>query len=447
MTTSVPPLPSTAPPPEGAGRVLDSFLPGAGGAPVADDHGAPDHREDELLVSGTAGVYRYGDTTDTVILDHESTYTTRIIVRRPRDPRAFSGTVVLEIGHPEMGSGPVWQFCGPLVGRRGHAHVLVTTRRNNQAYGAETPISLLRSFDPVRYGPLDFEEGGMTWDILAQVAALVRSDVEANPLAGLDVARVVAGGYSGGGAYTLMYLKLFHDRWRHDDGSPLIDAYLVGEPSWYQALSTLDDRHPDDQTVPDVDVPVISFYNMPLAPMVERVAPGATRFRPDDDTVAANGRAAGRRTYEIAGSAHVNMEGCGLPSSDLRLDHVFRLCVEHLERWVLGEPAPRGEPIAVGGEPPSALGDEHGNTSGGVRSTFVDIPRARYLQCAERGTGVMERFSPDKLRALYGSHDRYVAAVEARAAELVQQRWVLADDAAEQVATAASPSIAGWFAG
>jgi hypothetical protein len=124
---------------------------------------------------------------------------------------------------------------------------------------------------------------------------------------------------------------------------------------------------------------------------------------------------------------------------------VFQLCIDHLDLWAMGEPAPRGEPIAVDGEPPVARRDEHGNTIGGLRTTFVDVPRARYFTCQEQMTGVMEPFPAHELRSLYGDHAGYVAAVEARAAELVAERWLLRANADEQVATAASPEVAALF--
>jgi len=126
MTGSVPPLPTTAELPVGGGRIHDHFpAPIGEGAPLAGP-GAPGHVERELLVSGAANVYRYGATTDTIEVDHASSYTTRIISRRPQEGQPFSGTVILEIGHPEIGAGPLWRFCGPLIASRGHAHVLVT---------------------------------------------------------------------------------------------------------------------------------------------------------------------------------------------------------------------------------------------------------------------------------------------------------------------------------
>jgi hypothetical protein len=235
-----------------------------------------------------------------------------------------------------------------------------------------------------------------------------------------------------------MYLKNFHDYWRLEDGSPLFDAYFVGEPSWYQQISTLDERIPSDQGVPSIDVPVISLYTGPQQWMDHAIGPNTDRIRPHRD-----GERSGYRTYEIAGGAHVNGPGCGLPASDLRLDHVFRLCLDHLKRWSAGGFVPPvatrvavDNSLVAEGRSPRPQRDEHGNAVGGLRSTFVDVPRASYRVCRETNSGVMMPFDDDTLVALYGDHSRYVDAVRVRAGELVDAHWLLAAEAEEVILAA-----------
>jgi hypothetical protein len=188
-----------------------------------------------------------------------------------------------------------------------------------------------------------------------------------------------------------------------------------------------------------VDVPVISLTG-PQQWMDHAIGPGTDRMRPDRD-----GHRRGYRTYEIAGGAHINGPGCGLPASDLRLEHVFRLCVDHLKRWAAGEAVPpRGQRVAVDdslvaqGRSPRPKRDEHGNPIGGLRSIFVDVPRATYRVCRETNSGVMQPFGEDTLVALYGTRGRYLELVRERAAALVAAGWLLAADAGEVIAAAGS---------
>jgi len=434
-----PPLPATAAPPAGRGVIQLGTVTRAGQEPVQlEPEELEGYEELELLISGKANDYRYGETTDDLLVaEPDQPYTSRIVVHRPIDPTAFNGTVILEIAHPEIGLGPLWRATGSYLRAHGDAHVMVTTRRNTQAYGERTPVSILKAFDPERYAPVDFQEGGLSWDIIAQTAALLRSESPYNPLAGYGVSQIVGGGYSGAGAYALMFLRSFHDHWRRPDGGPLVDAWFVGEPSWYQQISTLDDRIPADQIVPDIDAPVISLYTGPQEWMDLATGLDVDRIRPDRD-----GERRGYRTFELAGGGHANMPGCGLPASDNRLDHIFRLCVDYLKRWAAGEGAPpHGERITLadpqeGRTSRRAVRDEHGNATGGLRTTWLDVPHARYTVCRETNTGVMEPFPPARMEELYGDQASYVRLVEQRGRQLVAEGWLLAADLPEVVAAA-----------
>lgn len=52
--------------------------------------------EEEFFQTGTANVYREGEGAPVVEIA-DAPYTTRLLVRRPRDPEKFSGNVVVEI--------------------------------------------------------------------------------------------------------------------------------------------------------------------------------------------------------------------------------------------------------------------------------------------------------------------------------------------------------------
>ncbi|MEO8313735.1 MAG: alpha/beta hydrolase domain-containing protein, partial [Pseudomonadota bacterium] len=59
------------------------------------DLAAQGYVEEEFLVAGNAGIYDWPDGREPVARAH-GPYATRILVRRPRDARKFSGTVIVE---------------------------------------------------------------------------------------------------------------------------------------------------------------------------------------------------------------------------------------------------------------------------------------------------------------------------------------------------------------
>ena len=117
--------------------------------------------------------------------------------------------------------------------------------------------------------------------------------------------------------------------------------------------------------------------------------------------------------------------------------HRQRLPVRSEDRAAQG-----GQRVAVDdslvaeGRSPRPKRDEHGNPIGGLRSTFVDVPRATYRVCRETNSGVMRPFGDDTLVALYGTHRRYLDLVRERAAALVAEGWLLPADSGEVIAAA-----------
>jgi Alpha/beta hydrolase domain len=112
-------------------------------------------------------------------------YTTRILVRSPRDRDAFSGDLLLELLHPEAGSETLWRNVRGYLLDRGDAYCQVTTRREPYNYLIQPPQTAIvrtKAFDPVRYAGIDFGDSGLSWDVISHVGRLLRSDVPENVL-------------------------------------------------------------------------------------------------------------------------------------------------------------------------------------------------------------------------------------------------------------------------
>jgi hypothetical protein len=420
---------SVAPPPAGKGAPFNA---------TPADLAAHGYVEEEFIVSGKANVYEYGPGGAVQIKTPDAPYATRILVRRPADPRRFSGTVRVETSHPQYGIDFVWSRTTGYVIANGDAVVSIATRRSESS-----PIEAMKAMDPVRYAPLNFTEAGLNWDVIGQVGRLLKTQIPENPLRGYRVKRLYAQGWSGGGALLLLYISDgFHQQVRMPDGGPIYDGYLVGEPSGYplinSAATALPKSDPREQVQP-IDVPVISLDTHPQEPY---------RRRPDGDRP--NDR---YRVYEVAGAGHNNLRlpplyeasvdadeavGCVYEVSRFPMYQFFDSTLARLDAWAArGVTPPPSVRIALGADGAQQL-DGHGNQVGGVRSTYLDVPTARYFANSPKPggggrscllDGAEEPFPAATLTALYGDHRGYVDKVDLRANALVREGWILPADA------------------
>jgi len=160
------------------------------------DHG---YVEEEYLVSGRANVYDWNADKKAVVRTPRAPYTTRMIVRWPIKRTRMSGTVVVEPLNPsnlfDLDIG--WALSGDQFMRNGDVWVGFTSK--------PVAVRSLKTFDPARYGKLDWDnplplddprncaqadiqtivdppeerrresEDGLVWDMISQVAAWARS--------------------------------------------------------------------------------------------------------------------------------------------------------------------------------------------------------------------------------------------------------------------------------
>jgi hypothetical protein len=110
--------------------------------------------------------------------------------------------------------------------------------------------------------------------------------------------------------------------------------------------------------------------------------------------------------YEVAGAAHVDFRlvgdlACGYEVSRFPMHHLFKSTLARLDAWAVRDVTPPASRRIALNADGSVMLDEHGNALGGVRTTYTDVPTARYFDnpgCSL--VGAQERFSPEKLRAL-----------------------------------------------
>jgi hypothetical protein len=419
---------SVTSPPAGNGVPFSSAS--VAGAAGAVDLAAQGYVEEELIVSGAANVYRYGADGAVEVERGGVPYATRILIRRPQSPRRFSGNVHVETSHPQLGVNVLWSQTFEYLLANGDAYVSIATRRSNNGSSA---IEGMQSFDPVRYATLDFTEDGLNWDIIGQVGRLLKTETPDNPLRDFDVERMYASGWSGGGALLLLYISDgFHDRARMPNGAPIFDGYLVGEPSGYPRINSMAAELPESderQEVQSRDVPAISLHTHPQEEY---------RRRPDGNR--SNDR---YRVYEVAGAAHADIRviggdlGCTYEVSRFPMHHLFKSTMERLDAWAArDETPPRSKRLTLDRDGSVKL-DDNGNPLGGVRTTYTEVPTARYVAensgegFCESGRlgGGQEPFPPEKLASLYKSHDDYVRKVTRLVKRLEREGWLLPADA------------------
>jgi hypothetical protein len=372
---------------------------------------------EEYFVSGTA---------------KDAPFTTRIIVRRPKDPASFSGVVVAEALHAG-GRSLVFEWSRVSILTRRHMFVEIVHSPAN--------INLLKTFNAERYASLNIVMG-QTNDVIAQAGMLIKSG--AGPFAAYRVQKITLMGTSASSGTVRNYLG-DHANLRLASGGPIFDGFLLTSTNGNTPL-------------PIVDVPMIQMPTQ--TEVVTWAAKGIAYRRPDSD------EAGNRfRLYEVAGMPHNNSrdspafqnDPCTLPVTDFPAGAFTGLALNYLADWITtGKTPPHAPPIAVDQNTendgsPLAL-DEYGNAKGGIRNVWVDVPTATNGVFGKGKTQAQDRLCqlagtkvplPDAtIRKLYPSKGDYVKKVEQRLTELVAQGWFLpeyADMVRRDVAAATIP--------
>ncbi|RVU23712.1 hypothetical protein EOT10_16665 [Streptomyces antnestii] len=436
---------------------------------VPEDLAKSGYTEGEYTVSGTANVYDWPEPGPAVVRTADAPYTTRMLVRRPSDPKKFSGRVVVEMLNPssrfDLNIG--WAHMHRQMVRNGDAWVGITVK--------PTALEALKNFDPERYrnlslaNPLPLNdprnctrvpadssrstENGLAWDIDAQVGRLMHSTSAANPLSydgRVTVRRVYGFGYSQTGGYLYNWIngvRPLADR--ANGGRPLYDGYLIaGAGGSFVGMVPMNQCAPVPPAgdpryrLKDVGVPVIHVMTQ------SDYLTGIDSRRPDSD--APEDR---YRHYEMAGTGHSSPDHLYYSARPSDIERTGReaprmICNEgprsrfpsyvfldamlrNLEGWTEdGVTPPHAAPITVKNGTPVL--DEHGNVTGGLRSPYLDVPTSTWYGNSTPGScdiaGHEVPFSRAQLSALYPSHGAYVSAVSANTRRLVSERTITPED-------------------
>jgi hypothetical protein len=459
--SSIQALASSVPVPQVSGPIASPDIPGAPSHNYiffASNHELASHGylEEEFFIKGTASTYNTPAGQTGTLKDSGLPYFTRVVVRRPADPKRFNGTVLVEWDNVTnlFDAENFWFFGWEHIMRAGYVWVGVST----QTIG----VAALKKWSPQRYGALDvgeivastgFNRGpdrdAMSFDIFSQAAQALRHPGDVDMLHGLKPKLYLAVGESQSAARLTTYVNSVH---------PLAQVY-----NGFLLLSALGQSIRNDLLSPvfklDTEYDVIG-------------SEAAVR-QPDTPKF---------RTWEVAGTSHVDqhlrasreavelrdngvsLEAnlsplCAVPSIGTRVPthDVVASALDKLAVWGAGGPPPPTAPrltmtqIMQRPHPSVIARDKDGLAEGGIRLAALAVPTQFNVGISQPahtdngpsreaiGAGACVRwgYSTDmtiaQLDAHYPSHAAYVAQVRRVSEDNVRKGYILPVDAAATI--------------
>jgi hypothetical protein len=419
--------------------------------------------EAEYFLTGEATTYRQDPKTEwgrdgrwRAEVAGRTPFKTRLLVYRPADAGRFNGTAIVSWNNVTAG----YELFGgesPEILEGGYAFVAASVQRVG-VHGFPANNQGLAAWDPERYGALSIPTDDASYDIFTQAARAVGPNRErggVDPMAGLDVRRVIGIGASQSAGRLATYVNAVHPLARAFDGFLLQIYFGRGTPLEVGSTTVnVDMTRPLGGADPmalmrqaglggtnlirdDLDVPV-----MVVNSELEAMACYGVR-QPDTDRY---------RCWEAAGTSHVSHPvslvraekyqrdfGEPLPVLEgmnrISITPLYDAAIHHLNRWVNGgAPPPSQPPVAFAGDPPEVQRDAHGIALGGVRLPQADAPVATHSAIPLAGDlahllrGSSRPFDAETLDGLYRDEAAYRARFEAAAQRAVAAGVLLARD-------------------
>jgi hypothetical protein len=382
-----------------------------------------------------------------------------VLVRRPADPDAFNGTVVVEWLNVSSGrdSDPDFAFLYPYLLREGYAFVGVSAQRTGVEGGGgvlEIPgvppesLTPLKIWDPQRYGSLAHPGDEFSYDIYSQVGRwALGADGTPGALADLAVERVLAVGESQSAGRLVTYVNAVHPE------VLVYDGFLIHSRGGAGAVlnPAAADARPSTAAIrTDLEQPVLQFQTE-----TDLFRLGFVAARQDDtDRI---------MTWEVAGTAHADAStlAYGRASAEVWFDgagpdfsvlcgrvnegpqaQVLRAAFDALHRWVVDGTTPPVSP-RLETTTDAFVVDELGIALGGIRTPAVDVPTNVLSGVPREGSSVFcslfgrtDPLPEGTLAARYPTAADYAAAVEASADAAADAGFLLAPERDEIVADA-----------
>lgn len=405
------------------------------GAPPAEALAAHGYVCEEFFLGGVAAAYRHPrDVPPSAdgVWEAEpvatAPYRTRVLVVRPAEAAAFSGTVFLEWQNVSAGVEQPAPTDGEVY--RGHAWVGVSaqiaglygTPRRRGRTSRQPP---LLDVDPERYGRLLHPGEPACFDIFSDAARAVGPGraTGVDPLAGLPVARVIAIGGSQSAMRLCAYADAIHPRHRVVDGFVL----SVWEGRAPQLDADADPLYRRATLREDLDVPVLVVNSEFEVTATAELALHDTPLR---------------RIWEVTGAPHgVGRTWVAPPAGEwgpnpVSWRPVHEAALRAMHTWLVDGVPPAAQPrITLAGRPATRIvRDEGGNAWGGIRLPELAVPVAEH-RGRKGGTGTApvfggRRLYPDaRVAQLYRSRAEYADLWNRAVDDLLAAGVVLPEDA------------------
>ncbi len=452
---------SSVPVPQVSGPIASPDIPGAPSHHYTffasnRDLASHGYLEEEFFIKGTASTYNTPPGQTGTVKNSGLPYFTRIVVRRPADPKRFNGTVLVEWDNVTnlFDAENFWFFGWEHIMRAGYVWVGVST----QTIG----VAALKKWSPQRYGALDVgkivastgpgrgpDRDAMSYDIFSQAGQALRHPGDVDMLHGLKPKLFLAVGESQSAARLASYVNSIHPLARVYDGFLLLSA--LGRSIRSDLLS-----------------PVFK-----LNTEYDVIGGEAAARQPDTSTF---------RTWEVAGASHVDqhlrasreavelrdngvsLEAnlsplCAVPSIGTRVptNYVVASALDKLAVWAAGGPPPPTAPRLIMTQimqrPHQSViaRDKDGLAEGGIRLAALAVPTQFNVgiskpantdngpsrEAISAGACVRWGYSTDmtiaQLNAHYPSHAAYVAQVRRVTGDNVRKGYILPLDAAATI--------------
>jgi hypothetical protein len=451
-----------APAPPGPAATLSGPITGGNGISLVQafnpDLGKAGYTQNEYFASGTASSYKSlgPRTKDGIWSFAPSTtapYRTRIVVRKPRDPKKFNGTVLVEWMNVSVGleAPPEYPYLATEILRSGYAWVGVSAQLIAVSGGTGVvplegvPPGGLRAADPARYGSLRHPGDKYSLDMFTQVGRALRTPGKLDVLGALQPKRLLAMGESQSAFQMTTYIDAIQPTARVYDGFFVHSRGGGAIPVSGGDISTgiLGGIRIRD----DIDVPVFIVET-------ETDEQSFLYFearQPDSPHL---------RLWDLAGAAHADAfiaggdpfgvaKGFGCKTAEVNTaptHYVASAALSHLNTWIrTGTPppsAPRMKITLVKGKPVIQR-DARGNAIGGVRTAANDVPIATLSGVTDEASilcslfGSTVPFDHATLVKLYGTKAQYLAKFRAATDKAIASGYILAADRAAILAEAA----------